>query len=102
MFYDCVNVHHIPEMHVNTTAKKCCYEMFRQAGYNVTDNNTTINMLGDNTRLSSNDDTLAENCYYQMFYESKTCEDLHDKSTGLYLYGNLYVADEFMREKKLL
>ena len=38
----------------------------------------------------------------QMFYESKTCEDLHDKSTGLYLYGNLYVADEFMREKKLL
>ena len=37
----------------------------------------------------------------QMFYESKTCEDLHDKSTGLYLYGNLYVADEFMREKGL-
>lgn len=37
----------------------------------------------------------------QMFYESKTCEDLHDKSTGLYLYGDLYVADEFMREKKL-
>ena len=34
----------------------------------------------------------------QMFYESKTCEDLHDKSTGLYLYGDLYVADEFMRE----
>ena len=38
----------------------------------------------------------------QMFYESKTCEDLHDKSTGLYLYGDLYVADEFMREKELL
>lgn len=36
----------------------------------------------------------------QMFYESKTCEDLHDKSTGLYLYGDLYVADEFMREKE--
>ncbi|MBR4552842.1 MAG: hypothetical protein IKO20_03875 [Bacteroidaceae bacterium] len=35
----------------------------------------------------------------QIFYESKTCEDLHDKSTGLYLYGNLYVVDEFMREK---
>jgi len=34
--------------------------------------------------------------------ESKTCEDLHDKSTGLYLYGDLYVADEFMREKGLL
>ena len=23
---------------------------------------------------------------------------LHDKSTGLYLYGDLYVTDEFMRE----
>lgn len=34
----------------------------------------------------------------QLFYESQTCADLHDKSTGLYLYGNLYIADEFMRE----
>ena len=38
----------------------------------------------------------------EMFYESKTCEDLHNKSTGLYLYGDLYVADEFMREKGIL
>ena len=35
----------------------------------------------------------------QLFYESQTCADLHDKSTGPYLYGDLYVADEFMREK---
>lgn len=34
----------------------------------------------------------------KLFYESKTCADLHDKSTGLYLYGDLYVADEFMLE----
>mgnify|MGYP007101828518 FL=1 len=34
----------------------------------------------------------------QLFYESETCAALHDKSTGLYLYGDLYVADEFMRE----
>ena len=34
----------------------------------------------------------------QLFYESQTCANLHDKSTGLYLYGYLYVADEFMRE----
>ena len=34
----------------------------------------------------------------QLFYESKTCADLHDKETGLYLYGNLHIADEFMRE----
>ena len=34
----------------------------------------------------------------KLFYESKTCANLHDKSTGLYLYGDLYVADEFIRE----
>ena len=36
----------------------------------------------------------------QLFYESQTCTDLHDKSTGLYLYGDLYVCDEFMRERE--
>lgn len=36
----------------------------------------------------------------ELFYASKTCADLHDKSMGLYLYGNLYVADEFMRENE--
>jgi len=35
----------------------------------------------------------------QLFYESHTCAHLHDKATGLYLYGDLYVADECMREK---
>lgn len=33
------------------------------------------------------------------FYMSQTCANLHDKSTGLYLYGDLYVADDFMLEK---
>jgi len=37
----------------------------------------------------------------ELFYESQTCADLHDRSTGLYLYGNLYIADEYMREKGL-
>ena len=36
----------------------------------------------------------------KLFYESQTCANLHDKSTGLYLYGDPYVADEFMREKE--
>lgn len=36
----------------------------------------------------------------EMFYESRTCADLHDKRTKLYLYGNLYIADEFMREQE--
>lgn len=30
----------------------------------------------------------------QLFYESQTCADLHDKSTGLYLFGDLYVVEE--------
>ena len=34
----------------------------------------------------------------QLFYGSKTCADLHDKETGLYLYGDLYIADEFIKE----
>lgn len=37
----------------------------------------------------------------QLFYESKTCADLHDKSKGLYLYSDLYIADEYMLEKGL-
>ena len=37
----------------------------------------------------------------ELFYESQTCADLHDRSTRLYLYGDLYVADEYMREKGL-
>lgn len=35
----------------------------------------------------------------QLFYESQTCADLHDKSTGLYPYGDLYVAEERMRRR---
>ena len=34
----------------------------------------------------------------KLFYESETCSKLHDKSTGLYLYSNLYIVDDFMME----
>ncbi len=33
-----------------------------------------------------------------LFYVSRTCRDLHNKATGLYLYGDRYIADEMMRE----
>ena len=36
----------------------------------------------------------------ELFYASKTCEDLHNKDTGLYLYSDLYVVDEFLIENK--
>lgn len=34
----------------------------------------------------------------KLFYKSKTCAQLHDKSTGLYLYSDLYIAENFVRE----
>ena len=34
----------------------------------------------------------------KLFYNSLTCQKLHDKSTGLYLYGDLYIVDEVIRE----
>ena len=37
----------------------------------------------------------------EIFYASKTCEDLHNKDTGLYLYGDLYVVDEFLLEQNV-
>ena len=30
--------------------------------------------------------------------ESETCKHLHDKTTGLYLFGDLYIAEEFLQE----
>lgn len=36
----------------------------------------------------------------QLFFESETCAALHDKATKLYLFGDLYVADEFMLERE--
>ncbi len=36
----------------------------------------------------------------ELFYESQTCADLHDKSTGLYLYSDLYIVDEFIQERQ--
>ena len=41
---------------------------------------------------------IAPEAALMLFYESQTCANLHDRSTGLYLYGDLYVADEYMRE----
>ena len=34
----------------------------------------------------------------KLFYESDTCCRLHDRDSGLYLYSDPYVADEFMLE----
>lgn len=33
------------------------------------------------------------------FYRSKTCKRFHDHKTGLYLYSDYYIADEFLIER---
>ncbi len=35
------------------------------------------------------------------FYRSVTCEKFHDSSTGLYLYSDLYIVDDYLMEKGL-
>lgn len=35
---------------------------------------------------------------FDIFYESDTCEHLHDETSGLYLMGDLYLVDEVMTE----
>lgn len=34
------------------------------------------------------------------FYQSSTCRAFRDRSTGLYLQGDLYIVAEFLSEKK--
>lgn len=35
-----------------------------------------------------------------LFYRSKTCAQLHDKRTGLYLMSNAYIADDLIMEQQ--
>lgn len=35
------------------------------------------------------------------FFRSTTCEKFHDRATGLYLYGDHYIADSYLIEKGL-
>ncbi len=32
------------------------------------------------------------------FYRSKTCLRFHNHNTGLYLYGDLYIVDDYLNE----
>lgn len=35
---------------------------------------------------------------FDIFYESDTRQRFHDPATGLYLFGDLYIVDEVIRE----
>lgn len=49
------------------------------------------------TLLAKRLDILPEQAL-DAFYSSNTCERLHDANDVLYLMGDRYVADEFIRE----
>lgn len=36
------------------------------------------------------------------FYRSTTCSRFHNHKTGLYLYSDFYIADEYLLEKSFL
>lgn len=48
-------------------------------------------------RLSERLNVSPEDAF-DIFYESDTCRRFHDPATGLYLFSDLYVVDEVMRE----
>jgi len=33
------------------------------------------------------------------FYRSETCLKFHNRNTGLYLYGDLYIVDNYLEER---
>ena len=76
-----------------------------QGKYNETTDSPVIQEIIMSNRIGSIAMELARRLgiepvnSLQRFYESNTCADLHDKSTGLYLYGDRYVADEYMLER---
>ena len=41
---------------------------------------------------------IAPGTAFELFYESRTCQRLHDPQTGLYLLGDLFIVDEVIRE----
>ena len=71
---------------------------------NIQDNPIIQEIIMSN-RIGSISDELAKRLdivplkALELFYASKTCEDLHNKETGLYLYSDLYVVDEFLFEQ---
>ena len=71
---------------------------------NIQDNPIVKEIIMSN-RIGSISDEIAKRLdieplkALELFYASKTCEDLHNKKTGLYLYSDLYVVDEFLFEQ---
>ena len=70
---------------------------------NIQDNPIIQEIIMSN-RIGSISDEIAKRLdieplkALELLYASKTCNDLHNKKTGLYLYSDLNVVDEFLFE----
>jgi len=56
------------------------------------------NRIGDIAVILSDKLNIEPLQALKRFYESDTCERLHNRATGLYLYGDTYIADDFIIE----
>ena len=71
---------------------------------NIQDNPIIQEIIMSN-RIGSISDEIAKRLdieplkALELLYASKTCNDLHNKKTGLYLYSDLNVVDEFLFEQ---
>ena len=101
---------------VETTSRSLCLSKFGTIQYlkeksliiegqtNIQDNPIIQEIILSN-RIGSISDEIAKRLdieplkALELFYASKTCEDLHNKETGLYLYSDLYIVDEFLFEQ---
>ena len=78
--------------------------MMEQKNYNSPTKSPVIQEIIISNRIGAIAILLAEQLNIdsvkalKLFYKSKTCANLQEKSTGLYLYGDLYIVDEFIRE----
>lgn len=56
------------------------------------------NKIGRIIAMISRNMNIGISAATELFYRSKTCRELHDPETGLYLMGDLYIYDCLMKE----
>ena len=56
------------------------------------------NKIGRIVTILSDRLNISSECALDVFYTSKTCERLHDPSTLLYTFSDLYIVEDIIRE----
>ena len=89
----------------NTVYKLKLSSIFCSEKYAMPHTRVYLDLINDGDRVAFSLKNISENPLnispeeaFDVFYESDTCRRFHDPDTGLYLYGDLYVVDEVIRE----